>query len=106
MSSQQYIVFQLWSSISSSYKSSNDKAEDDTIDDDSCKKTVQEPASEYDQALKNVLDKMMDQEKEATEQSDAVRKKFEAQCDSQLLQEKITRASGVVQIYIPIVINL
>ncbi|GKD91890.1 putative ribonuclease H-like domain-containing protein, partial [Tanacetum coccineum] len=33
----------------------------------------------YDQALKNVLDKMMDQEKEATEQSDAVRKEFEAQ---------------------------
>ncbi|GJY86719.1 putative ribonuclease H-like domain-containing protein [Tanacetum coccineum] len=45
-------------------------------------------------SLKNVLDKMMDQEKEATEQSDAVRKEFEAQCDSQLLQEKITRASS------------
>ncbi|GJW62384.1 putative ribonuclease H-like domain-containing protein, partial [Tanacetum coccineum] len=65
--------------------------EDDTVDGDACKKTVQESASEYDQALKNVLDKMMDQEKEATDQSDAVRKEFEAQCDSQLLQEKITR---------------
>ncbi|GKD77326.1 hypothetical protein Tco_1339947, partial [Tanacetum coccineum] len=60
VSTQQYIVFLLWSSISSNYKSSNDKAEDDTVDDDACKKTVQEPASEYDQALKNVLDKMMD----------------------------------------------
>ncbi|GJX12320.1 hypothetical protein Tco_0204078, partial [Tanacetum coccineum] len=39
----------------------DDKAEDATVDDDACKKTVQEPASEYDQALKNVLDKMMDQ---------------------------------------------
>ncbi|GJY24064.1 putative ribonuclease H-like domain-containing protein [Tanacetum coccineum] len=58
---------------------SDDKAEDDTVDDDACKKTVQEPASEYDQALKNVLDKMMDQEKEATEQSNAVRKEFKAQ---------------------------
>ncbi|GJV07070.1 putative ribonuclease H-like domain-containing protein [Tanacetum coccineum] len=94
VSTQQYIVFPLWSSISSNYKSSDDKAEDDTVDDDACKKTVQEPTSEYDQALKNVLDKMMDQEKEATEQSDAVRKEFEAQCDSQLLQEKITRASS------------
>ncbi|GJV82883.1 putative ribonuclease H-like domain-containing protein [Tanacetum coccineum] len=94
VSTQQYIMFPLWSSISSSYKSSDDKAKDDTVDDDACKKTVQEPASEYDQALKNVLDKMMDQEKEATEQSDAVRKEFEAQCDSQLLQEKITRASN------------
>ncbi|GKE76910.1 ribonuclease H-like domain-containing protein, partial [Tanacetum coccineum] len=50
--------------------------------------------SEYDQTLKNVLDKMMDQEKDDTEQSDAVRKEFEAQCDSQVLQEKITRASS------------
>ncbi|GJY90088.1 putative ribonuclease H-like domain-containing protein [Tanacetum coccineum] len=72
VSTQQYIVFPLWSSISSSYKSSDDKAEDYTIDDDACKKTVQEPASEYDQALKNVFDKMMDQEKEAIEQSDVL----------------------------------
>ncbi|GJT66809.1 hypothetical protein Tco_1018289 [Tanacetum coccineum] len=71
MSTQQYIVFPLWSSISSSYKSSDDKAKDYTIDDDAFRKTVQEPTSEYDQALENVLDKIMDQEKEATEQSDA-----------------------------------
>ncbi|GKD56947.1 hypothetical protein Tco_1290334 [Tanacetum coccineum] len=45
-------------------------------------------------SLRNVLDKMMDQEKEATEQSNAIRKEFEAQCDSQLFQEKITRASS------------
>ncbi|GKA27521.1 putative ribonuclease H-like domain-containing protein [Tanacetum coccineum] len=54
--------------------SSDDKAEGDTVDDDACKKTVQEPTSEYDQALKNVLDKMIDQEKEATMQLDVVRK--------------------------------
>ncbi|GJT84659.1 retrovirus-related pol polyprotein from transposon TNT 1-94 [Tanacetum coccineum] len=94
VSTQQYIVFPLWSSISSNYKSSDDKAEHDTVDDDAFKKTIQEPASEYDQALKNVLDKMMDQEKEATEKSNAVRKEFKAQCDSQLLQEKIARASS------------
>ncbi|GJX32847.1 ribonuclease H-like domain-containing protein [Tanacetum coccineum] len=94
VSTQQYIMFPLWSSISSNYKSSDDKAEDDTVDDDACKKTVQEPTSEYDQALKNVLDKMIDQEKEATKQSDAVRKEFKSQCDIQLLQEKITRASS------------
>ncbi|GJY64600.1 retrovirus-related pol polyprotein from transposon TNT 1-94 [Tanacetum coccineum] len=45
-------------------------------------------------ALKNVLDKMMDQEKKATEQSDAVSKEFEAQYDSQLFQENVTRASS------------
>ncbi|GJS10524.1 putative ribonuclease H-like domain-containing protein [Tanacetum coccineum] len=72
-------------------KSLDDKAKDYTVDDDACRKTVQEPASEYDQALKNVLDKMMDQEKEATEQSDVVRKEFKAQCNN---QKKITRASS------------
>ncbi|GJX58524.1 putative ribonuclease H-like domain-containing protein [Tanacetum coccineum] len=91
VSTQQYIVFPLWSSISSSYKSSDDKAKDYTVDDDACRKTAQEPVSEYDQALKYILEKMMDQEKEATEQSDTVRKEFEAQCNS---QEKITRASS------------
>ncbi|GJZ02934.1 hypothetical protein Tco_0520895 [Tanacetum coccineum] len=91
VSTQQYIVFPLWSSISSSYKSSDDKVEDDTVDDNACKKTVQEPASEYDQALKNVLDKMIDQEKEDTKQSDAVRKEFEAQCNN---KENITRVSS------------
>ncbi|GKC85105.1 hypothetical protein Tco_1140822 [Tanacetum coccineum] len=94
VSTQQYIVLPLWYSISSSYKSSDDKVEDDTVDDVACKKTVQEPASAYDQALKNVLDKMIDQEKEVTEQSDVVRKEFEAQCNSQLLQRKATRTSS------------
>ncbi|GJX60934.1 putative ribonuclease H-like domain-containing protein [Tanacetum coccineum] len=92
VSTQQYIVFPLWSSISSSYKSSDDKAKDYTVNDDACRKTAQKPTSEYDQALKNVLDKMMDQEKEATKQSNAVRKEFLAQCNS---QEKITRASSI-----------
>ncbi|GKB95896.1 retrovirus-related pol polyprotein from transposon TNT 1-94, partial [Tanacetum coccineum] len=73
------------------YKSSDDKTKDYTVDDDACRKTTQESASEYDQALKNVLDKMIDQEKEATEQLDAARKEFEAQYDS---REKITRASS------------
>ncbi|GKE81566.1 putative ribonuclease H-like domain-containing protein, partial [Tanacetum coccineum] len=55
---------------------------------------VQKPASENEQALKNVLDKMMDQEKEASEQSDAVRNEFEAQCNRQNLSGKTTRASN------------
>ncbi|GJT50222.1 putative ribonuclease H-like domain-containing protein [Tanacetum coccineum] len=73
---QQYIVFPLWSSSSSSYKSSNEMYKNDTTDDAAGETPVQKPASKNEQALKNVLDKMMDQEKEATEQSDAVRKDF------------------------------
>ncbi|GJY08407.1 putative ribonuclease H-like domain-containing protein [Tanacetum coccineum] len=45
VSTQQYIVFPLWSSISSNYKSSDDKAEDDTVDDDALKSSVQEPTT-------------------------------------------------------------
>nr|GFB18649.1 hypothetical protein [Tanacetum cinerariifolium] len=76
VSTQQYIVFPLWSSISSSYKSSNEKARDNTADDVAGKEKVQEPVSEYNQALQNVLKRMMNQEKEAIEQSDDVKKEF------------------------------
>ncbi|GKC12608.1 putative ribonuclease H-like domain-containing protein [Tanacetum coccineum] len=67
VSTQQYIVFPLWSSISLSYKSS-----DETY------KMIQ---------LMMLL-------KEATEQSDAIRKEFEAQCNRELLQGKATKASS------------
>ncbi|GJT27185.1 putative ribonuclease H-like domain-containing protein [Tanacetum coccineum] len=74
VSTQQYIMFLLWSSISSNNKSSDETDEDDTADDAAGEKHVQKPASENQQTLKNVLDKIMDQEKEAKEQSNAVRK--------------------------------
>ncbi|GKD37350.1 reverse transcriptase domain-containing protein, partial [Tanacetum coccineum] len=94
VSTQQYIVFPLWSSISSSYKSSDESYKNDTADDAAGETPVQKLTSENEQALKNVLDKMMDQEKEASEQSDAVRKEFEAQCNRELLQGKATKASS------------
>nr|GEW54786.1 ribonuclease H-like domain-containing protein [Tanacetum cinerariifolium] len=73
---------------SKAFRSSDDKARDCTTDDAAGKEKVQEPVSKYDQALKNVLERMMNQEKEATEHSDDFRKEFQAQCNSQLLQEK------------------
>ncbi|GJY38054.1 hypothetical protein Tco_0424418, partial [Tanacetum coccineum] len=63
-------------------------------DDAACETPVQKRASKNEQALKNVLDKMMNQKKEATEQSDAVRKEFEAQCNRELLQGKATKANN------------
>ncbi|GJZ96050.1 putative ribonuclease H-like domain-containing protein, partial [Tanacetum coccineum] len=74
LSTQQYIVFLLWSSISSSYKSSDETYKNDTADDVTGETPVQKQASENEQAVKNFLDKMMDQEKEASEQSNAIRK--------------------------------
>ncbi|GKE92333.1 putative ribonuclease H-like domain-containing protein [Tanacetum coccineum] len=75
VSSQQYIVFPLWSSISSSYKSSDDKVGDATTNDAA--------------------------EKESTKQSDAVRKEFEAQCNSQLLQEKGVNTASASRTFSP-----
>ncbi|GJT49739.1 hypothetical protein Tco_0975896 [Tanacetum coccineum] len=94
VSTQQYIVFPLWSSIFSNYKISDEKNKNNTVDDAAGETPVQKPASVNEQALKNVLDKMIDQEKEATKQSDAVRKEFEAQSNRELLQGKATKASS------------
>ncbi|GJU33177.1 putative ribonuclease H-like domain-containing protein [Tanacetum coccineum] len=66
----------------------------DTADDSAGESPVQKPRSENEQALKNVLDKMMDQEKEATKQSYAVKKEFEAQCNRQNFSGKATKASS------------
>ncbi|GJU85510.1 ribonuclease H-like domain-containing protein [Tanacetum coccineum] len=79
------------SSISSSYKSSD---ENDTADDSAGKSVVQKPASENEQALKNILNKIMDQEKEGRKQLDAVRKEFKAQCNRQNLSGKATKANN------------
>ncbi|GKC81489.1 putative ribonuclease H-like domain-containing protein [Tanacetum coccineum] len=54
------------------------EANGDTADDAAGETPVQKSTSKNEQALKNVLDKMMDQEKEASEQSDAIRKEFKA----------------------------
>ncbi|GKA78928.1 putative ribonuclease H-like domain-containing protein [Tanacetum coccineum] len=92
-STQQYIVFPLWSSISSSYKSSDEKHGVDPADDAAGQKNVQVPANENDQALKNVLVKMMNQEKEASEQSDAS-KDYKAVSNRLLLRRKTTEANS------------
>ncbi|GKD59628.1 putative ribonuclease H-like domain-containing protein, partial [Tanacetum coccineum] len=70
------------------------EANGDTADDAAGETPIQKPASENEQALKNVFDKMMDQEKEASEQSDAIRKEFEARCNRELLQGKATKANS------------
>ncbi|GKF25760.1 hypothetical protein Tco_0081654 [Tanacetum coccineum] len=65
VSTQQYIMFPLWPSISSSYKSSD---ENDTAD--------------------------VSAEKEVTKQSDVVRKEFEAHCNREIFQGKDIKASS------------
>nr|GEV60167.1 retrovirus-related Pol polyprotein from transposon TNT 1-94 [Tanacetum cinerariifolium] len=74
VSDQHYIVSPLWSSISSTYKSSVDKPEDDKPKDDIGSKTVEKPVNKEDQAYRDELDSLMSQEKEASAAADALRK--------------------------------
>nr|GEX52414.1 hypothetical protein [Tanacetum cinerariifolium] len=72
VSAQHYIMLPLWSSISSTYKSSNDKPADDKPKDDINSKTVEEPINMKGQAYKDELDMLMSQEKEASDVADAL----------------------------------
>nr|GEW41485.1 retrovirus-related Pol polyprotein from transposon TNT 1-94 [Tanacetum cinerariifolium] len=83
MSNQDYIVLPLWSSISSTYKSSNDKPIDDKPKDDTGSKTIEEPVNKEDQAYRDKLDRIMSQEKEASNATNTLRKEFEQGCIDQ-----------------------
>nr|GEW24672.1 hypothetical protein [Tanacetum cinerariifolium] len=72
VSDQHYIMLSLWSSISSTFKSSYDKAADDKPKDDTCSKTVEEPVNKEDQAYRDELDRIMSQEKEASDAADTL----------------------------------
>nr|GEV48369.1 retrovirus-related Pol polyprotein from transposon TNT 1-94 [Tanacetum cinerariifolium] len=74
VSNQHYIMLPLWSSISSTYKSSDDKAADDKPKDDTGSKTVEEPVNKEDQAYRDELDRLISQEKEASDAADSLRK--------------------------------
>nr|GEX74074.1 ribonuclease H-like domain-containing protein [Tanacetum cinerariifolium] len=65
VSDQHYIMLPLWSSISSTFKSSDDKVADDKPKDDTGSHTVEEPINKEDQAYRDELDKLLSQEKEA-----------------------------------------
>nr|GEW96575.1 putative ribonuclease H-like domain-containing protein [Tanacetum cinerariifolium] len=83
VSDQQYIVLPLWSSISSTYKSSDDKHEDDKPKDDTGSMTFEEPVNKEDQAYRDKIDRLMSQEKEASNAMDALRKEFKQGCIDQ-----------------------
>nr|GEW77445.1 hypothetical protein [Tanacetum cinerariifolium] len=72
VSDQHYIVLPLWSSISSTFKSSDDKAANDKPKDDTGSKIVEEPVNKEDQAYMDELDRLMSQEKEASDAVDAL----------------------------------
>nr|GEX49535.1 hypothetical protein [Tanacetum cinerariifolium] len=91
VSDQHYIMLPLWSSISSTFKNSDDKAADDKPEDDIGSKTVDEPVNKEDQAYIDELDRLMGQEKEASDAADALRKDFELGC---MNQSRATKAGS------------
>nr|GEV41796.1 uncharacterized mitochondrial protein AtMg00810-like [Tanacetum cinerariifolium] len=91
VSDQHYIVLTLWSSISSTYKSSNDKPADDEPKDDIGSKIVEELVNKEDQAYRDELDRLISQEKEASDAAEALRKEFEQGC---IDQKGVTQAGS------------
>nr|GEV08803.1 retrotransposon protein, putative, unclassified [Tanacetum cinerariifolium] len=83
VSDQHYIMLPLWSSIFFTFKSSDDKAADDKPKDDNGLKTVIEPVNKEDQAYKDELDRLLSQEKEASDAANAFRKEYEQGCMDQ-----------------------
>nr|GEU81528.1 hypothetical protein [Tanacetum cinerariifolium] len=83
VSDQHYIVLPLWSSISSTFKSLDAKAADDKPKDDTSSKIVEEPVNKEDQAYIDELDRLMSQEKEASDAANAFRKEFKQGCMDQ-----------------------
>nr|GFD27427.1 hypothetical protein [Tanacetum cinerariifolium] len=80
---QHHIVLPLWSSISFTYKSLDDKDEDDKPKVNTGSKTVMEPVNKEDQAYKYALDRLMSQENKASDAADSLSKEFEQGCMDQ-----------------------
>nr|GEV78143.1 ribonuclease H-like domain-containing protein [Tanacetum cinerariifolium] len=76
ISDQHHIVLPLWSSISSTYKILDDKAENDKPKDDIGSKTAMEPFNKEHQACRYALDRLMSQENEASDNADSISKEF------------------------------
>nr|GEY83608.1 hypothetical protein [Tanacetum cinerariifolium] len=85
------ILMVMQSSISSTYKSSDDKPTDDKPKDDIGSKTVEEQVNKDDQAYRDELDRLMSQEKEASDASNDLKKEFKQGC---MDQRGVTKAGN------------
>nr|GEV51423.1 ribonuclease H-like domain, reverse transcriptase, RNA-dependent DNA polymerase [Tanacetum cinerariifolium] len=99
---QHYIVLPLWPSISSTFKSSYDKVADDKPKDDIGSKTVEESLNKEDQAYRDELDRLMSQEKEASDASNALRKEFEQSCMDQTGATKASNTNSFSTVSNPV----
>nr|GEX06397.1 hypothetical protein [Tanacetum cinerariifolium] len=73
---QEYYVLSLWSSYTSTVKSSKAKNGDEKLNEDTDSKTTEEPVDQKDQAFLEELERLQRQEKEANDADKTLRKTF------------------------------
>ncbi|GJY03617.1 putative ribonuclease H-like domain-containing protein [Tanacetum coccineum] len=88
-SAQDYFVLPIWSSYTSTVKSSEAKNEDEKPN-----KTNEKPVDKEDQAFLEELERLKSQEKEANDVAKALRKEFAQEYEDLILQVGAARASS------------
>ncbi|GJS30701.1 ribonuclease H-like domain-containing protein [Tanacetum coccineum] len=91
---QDYFVLPIWSSYTSTVKSSEAKNEGKKPNRDTGLKTNEEPVDKEDQAFLEELERLKRQENEANDAAKALRKEFAQDIEDLLLQAGATRATS------------
>ncbi|GJS28117.1 putative ribonuclease H-like domain-containing protein [Tanacetum coccineum] len=93
-SAQDYFVLPIWSSYTSTVKSSEAKNEGEKSTKNTDLKTTEKPVDQEDQAFLDELERLKRQEKEANDAAEALRKVFAQDTEDLLLQVRAARASS------------
>ncbi|GJX00580.1 ribonuclease H-like domain-containing protein [Tanacetum coccineum] len=93
-SAQDYFVLPIWSSYTSTVKSSEAKNEGEKSTKNTDLKTNEKPVDQEDQAFLDELERLKRQEKEANDAAEALRKEFAQNTEDLLLQAGAARASN------------
>ncbi|GJV20230.1 putative ribonuclease H-like domain-containing protein [Tanacetum coccineum] len=93
-SAQDYFVLPIWSSYTSTVKSSEAKNEGEKSNKNTGLKTNEEPVDQEDQAFLEELERLKRQEKEAYDAAEALRKEFAQDTEDLLLQAGAARATS------------
>ncbi|GKE98856.1 putative ribonuclease H-like domain-containing protein, partial [Tanacetum coccineum] len=93
-STQGYFILPIWSSYTSTVKSSEAKNEGEKSTKNTDLKTNEKPVDQEDQAFLDELERLKRQEKEANDAAEALRKEFAQNTEDLLLQAEAARASS------------
>ncbi|GKE23306.1 ribonuclease H-like domain-containing protein [Tanacetum coccineum] len=91
---QDYFVLPIYSSYTSTVKSSEAKNKGEKSNKDTSLKTNEEPVDQEDQAFLEELERLKRQEKEANDAAEALRKEFAQEAEDLLIQAGAARATS------------